>query len=280
VLDALERSPHRDNTIVVLWSDHGWHLGEKEHWQKFTGWRVCARVPLIIRVPKGVPGLPEGTVAGSVCDRPVNLVDLFGTLTDLCGLPAKEGIANRSLIPLLRDPGANWPHAAMTQLDRPQNYAISTQRWRYIHYHDGGEELYDIETDPHEWNNLASKPEHAAKLAEMRTLVPQDFAPVPEMPQASLPALPWHPVKDGAAPASRPDGNPFEVTFVNQREQAVEIFWMSPDGEAKSYGLIQPSKARRLQTRPGAVWQIRTEDNRPLGHFIIGDRMAKADIPE
>ncbi len=178
VLDALDRSPQRDNTVVVLWSDHGWHLGEKEHWQKYTGWRAGARVPLMIRVPKGAPGLPEGTTPGSVCDRPVSLVDLFGTLTDLCGLPAKPDIASRSLVPLLRDPQAEWSHAALTHLDRPQNYALSTQRWRYLHYFDGGEELYDLDTDPHEWTNLADKAEHAAKLAEMRALAPKSIAPM------------------------------------------------------------------------------------------------------
>lgn len=178
VLDALESGPHRDNTIVVLWSDHGWHLGEKEHWQKFTGWRAGTRVPLVIRVPEGTPGLPEGTREGGVCDRAVSLVDLFGTLTELCGLPAKEGIESRSLATLLRDPKAEWQHAALTHLDRPQNYAISTQRWRYLHYFDGTEELYDIETDPHEWENLAEKSEHAAKLAEMRALAPESVAPI------------------------------------------------------------------------------------------------------
>lgn len=183
VLDALEKSPHRDHTIVVLWSDHGWHLGEKEHWQKFTGWRACARVPLMIRVPEGSPGLPAGTTAGGVCDRPVSLVDLFGTLTELAGLPAKEGISSRSLVPLLRDPKAAWPHAAVTHLDRPENYAISTERWRYLHYRGGGEELYDIVTDPHEWDNLAAKPGHAAKLAEMRSLAPLSIAPLAVPPQ-------------------------------------------------------------------------------------------------
>ena len=83
VLDALEESPHRDNTIVVLWSDHGWHLGEKEHWRKFTGWRVCARVPLIVRVPQGAYGLPAGTTGGTRCHKPVNLVDLYRTLNEL-----------------------------------------------------------------------------------------------------------------------------------------------------------------------------------------------------
>lgn len=178
VLDALEQSPHRDNTIVVLWSDHGWHLGEKEHWQKFTGWRACARVPLMVHVPKGTKGLPQGTHAGAVCNRPVNLVDLFTTLTDLCGLPAKRGIESRSLVPLLRDPAAEWPHAALTHLDHPENYALSTERWRYIHYKDGGEELYDIETDPHEWTILATRPGHTAKLEEMRALAPSSLAPI------------------------------------------------------------------------------------------------------
>jgi len=178
VLDALENSPHRDNTIVILWSDHGWHLGEKEHWQKFTGWRASSRVPLMIRVPKGTAGLPQGTQAGGLCDRPVSLVDLFSTLTELCGLPAKPDIENRSLVPLLRDPAAAWPHAAITNLDHPQNYAISAQDWRYIHYHDGGEELYHIADDPYEWTNLAVDPAHAAKLTEMRELAPKQRVPI------------------------------------------------------------------------------------------------------
>ncbi|MCA9249312.1 MAG: sulfatase-like hydrolase/transferase, partial [Planctomycetales bacterium] len=182
VLDALEQGPNADDTIVVLWSDHGWHLGEKEHWQKFTGWRVCARVPLIVRVPPGVPGLAEGAKAATRCNRPVSLVDLFRTLTELAGLPPKEKIDGHSLAPLLSDPQAAWPHASLTHLDRPGNYAISTERWRYIHYFRGGEELYDIESDPHEWTNLAGKPAHAAKLAEMRVLTPDEMKPLPASP--------------------------------------------------------------------------------------------------
>jgi len=208
VLDALDRSPHRDNTVVVLWSDHGWHLGEKEHWQKFTGWRRCTRVPLMIRVPKGVPGLVDGTRPGSVCDRAVSLVDLFGTLTQLCGLPEKTGIQSRSLVPLLKDPSDQWPHAALTHLDKPENYALTTERWRYIHYAGDEEELYDIETDPHEWTNLAQSPGHDARLAEMRKLAPQNLAPI----HASRPGI--NSIKAGqetrpadVKPMSKPQGS-------------------------------------------------------------------------
>lgn len=172
VLEALEKGPNADNTIVVLWSDHGWHLGEKEHWQKFTGWRVCTRVPLIIRVPKGAPGLPEGTSAGGVCSRPVNLLDLFRTLTGLAGVPGKEGIDGHDLRPLLSNPNAEWPHASITTFGRAGRYAISTEEWRYIHYEKGGEELYRITDDPYEWRNLASNPAHAEQLRAMRALAP------------------------------------------------------------------------------------------------------------
>ncbi|WP_395748729.1 sulfatase-like hydrolase/transferase [Prosthecobacter sp.] len=285
VLDALEKSPARDNTIVVLWSDHGWHLGEKEHWQKYTGWRLCTRVPLIIRVPKGAPGLPGGTSRGSVCDRAVSLTDLFPTLTNLCGLPASrnEGGSERSLVPLLRDPDATWPHAAVTQMQSPGAYSVSRDHWRYIHYANGEEELYDIAADPHEWTNLLhgeATPEHRSRAAELRALAPAHPAPVPEVPLASMTSLTWHPASEGPTPPSKPDGNPFDVTFINADEQNVELFWMSPEGESRSYGQIEPTKTRRQQTRPGAVWEIRSAVGMRLGHFVIGDRAAKAVIPK
>jgi arylsulfatase A-like enzyme len=84
-----------------------------------------------------------------------------------------------SLVPLLRDASSPWPHAAITHLDQAQSYAISTERWRYLHYQNGDEELYDIESDPHEWTNLAPIPEHAARLTEMRALAPKDIALIP-----------------------------------------------------------------------------------------------------
>ena len=159
VLDALENSPHAENTIVVLWSDHGWHLGEKQHWQKFTAWRACTRVPLIIRAP----GVKSG-----VSSRPVSLLSLFPTLLDLAGLPAETHHDGPSLAPLLRDPDAEWPYAAVTHLGVPGSLGLSVEGWRYIRYSNGDEELYDTAADPYEWANLASEAQHAAKLAELR----------------------------------------------------------------------------------------------------------------
>ena len=117
VLDALEQGPNRDNTIVVLWSDHGWHLGEKQHWQKFTAWRAVTRVPLMIRVPKNAaPGLPAGTNAGVRCDQPVDLLSLFPTLTDLSGVPARKDNDGPSLVPLLKNAQSDWRHVGITYM--------------------------------------------------------------------------------------------------------------------------------------------------------------------
>jgi len=284
VLDALEKGPHRDNTIVILWSDHGWHLGEKEHWQKYTGWQLCTRVPLIVRVPAGAPGLPAGTQAGDLCDRPVCLTDLFATLTDLCGLPASSNkdASTHSLVPLLRDPAAAWPHAAITQLQKPDAYAISTDHWRYIHYENGEEELYDTAADPHERANLlhgVSADKHAARVSEFRALAPVNPVPVPETPLATLPSLPWHPADQGETPRGTPDGATIQVTFVNQRGPDVEVLSLDPLGQPKSRGVIAATKTQRQPTQPGAVWEIRTPEGTRLGYFVVGDRNAKAIIP-
>ena len=129
------------------------------------------------RLAPGSLGLPEGTSAGVRCSRPVNLLDLFPTLLELCGLPEQSELDGHSLVPLLHEPETEWPHASLTHLGRPENYAISTERWRYIHYFRGGEELYDIETDPHEWTNLAAEPDYADRLEELRSLAPAEMTP-------------------------------------------------------------------------------------------------------
>jgi arylsulfatase A-like enzyme len=281
VLDALEKCPQRDNTIVVLWSDHGWHLGEKEHWQKFTGWRACARVPLMVRVPKGAAGLPEGTQAGSVCSRPVSIVDLFSTLTELCGLPKKADIESRSLVPLLRDPAAAWPHAALTHLDDPGNYALSTERWRYIHYRDGSEELYDIQTDPHEWTNLASKPEHAVKLAEMRSLAPKQIAPVHESQpgiNAFVPEVELAPVTGVEPPNSKAGGKNVRVLFQNHRQSPVKLVWLDENGARHARGELPLASRRLVSTFSGHTWLLLDESGKALGHLVVPGKPARVKI--
>jgi arylsulfatase A-like enzyme len=270
VLDALEKSPHRDNTIIVLWSDHGWHLGEKEHWQKFTGWRIGTRVPLIIRVPKGTPALPAGTRPGSVCDQPVSLVDLYRTLIDLCALPQKPGISENSLLPLLENPTAPWPHVAITHLDHPQNYAITTQRWRYIHYNGDQEELYDIHTDPHEWTNLAKLPQHSAQLAEMRTLKPQQITAIHEtQPGIStfVAEVEITPETQGTPPPSPASTTPVTVLFQNHRQTPVKLIWIDETGTRHEKETILGASRRMVRTFAGHTWLIQNQDGTSLGHI-------------
>jgi arylsulfatase A-like enzyme len=169
VLDALDASPRRDRTIVVLWSDHGWHLGEKSHWRKSTLWEEAMRVPLVVVVPGMTP-------AGAVCDRPVSLMDLYPTLVELCGLPPRTEIAGTSLVPLLTDPAAPWEHPALTT-HGAGNFSVRTERWRYTRYADGSEELYDHDADPHEWTNLAGRTELAGVIEELRRAMPTEHAP-------------------------------------------------------------------------------------------------------
>jgi len=147
ILDALDKSEYRDNTIIVLWSDHGYHFGEKWHWHKQALWDRATRVPLMVVAP-GV------TAAGGRCERPVSLLDVYPTLADLAGLDPKAGLDGRSLRPLLEDPRAEWDRPALiTYLHG--NHALRTERWSYIRYKDGSEELYDRRQDPQEWVNLA-----------------------------------------------------------------------------------------------------------------------------
>jgi arylsulfatase A-like enzyme len=283
VLDALEKGPHLDNTIVVLWSDHGWHLGEKEHWQKFTAWRACSRVPLIMRVPKGVAGLPKGTKP-SRCSKPVNLLSLAPTLLELSGLHPSELHDGPSLVPLLTDPKADWPHVSLTHLHHPGSFGLSDEGWRYIRYADGGEELYQIEKDPYEWNNLAGDKKYLNHLKRLRKKAPVKFSKPVESKIDSLPVLRWIPLAKGEkAPPSKPDGGTFEVTFLNRSRQKVELLWMDREGKPKPYALIEPDGVKIQRTRPGAVWMIAEAEQGkedPLGYFNVGDRRARAVVPE
>ncbi len=176
LMEALDNSPYADNTIVVVWSDHGWGLGQKEHWRKFALWENSVKTNLMIRVPPGVKGFPAGS-SHQPSDRIVSLQDIYPTLIDLCGLPPRDDIDGRSLVPLLRNPESEWNYPAITSYDWGE-FSIRTEKWRYIVYIDQSEELYDHETDPFEWHNLAGKEEYADILKEMRSYVPENPSPL------------------------------------------------------------------------------------------------------
>lgn len=175
LLDALDASRYAENTIVVLWSDHGWQFGQKEHWRKFALWDNLARVVLMVRVPEGALGLPSGTRPGSHSGRTVSLLDLYPTLVELAGLPQKTGLDGRSLVPLLTDPSAPWDRPVVTTYQYGE-YSVRDERWRYIRYIDGTEELYDHEADPEEWTNLAADPTYADIRARLAAALPPDPA--------------------------------------------------------------------------------------------------------
>ncbi len=168
LLGALDASPYAENTVVVFASDHGFHLGEKQHWHKSTLWERATHVPLIVRGP--------GIEPGRACDRPVSLLDIYPTLLDMAGLPARRGLDGASLRGLLEHPEAEpGRHAVITYL--PGNDAVRRGNWLYIRYRDGGEELYDREADPEELTNLAGRKGFRATVQELRTLLPDASAP-------------------------------------------------------------------------------------------------------
>ena len=169
LLDALDAGAYAQNTIVVFWSDHGYHFGEKHHFAKNTLWERSSRVPLAIVAP-GV------TRPQTVSTRPVSLLNLYPTLLDLCGLPPRSALEGVSLRPLLEDPKREWARPAVMTFGRG-NHAVRSERYRYIRYADGGEELYDHARDPGEWTNLAADPAYAAVIERHARLLPDGNAP-------------------------------------------------------------------------------------------------------
>jgi len=168
LLDAFDKSDYRDNTIVVLWGDHGWHLGEKEHWRKFTLWEEATRAPLMWIVP-GV------TKPGGVCERTVDFMSIYPTLTDLAGIATPDHVEAPSLRPLLADSQATWDRPALTTFGY-QNHAVRSADWRYIRYANGDEELYDENKDPYEWENLAGRAELATQKETLARFLPSKNA--------------------------------------------------------------------------------------------------------
>lgn len=172
LLDALDASPMRDNTIVVLWSDHGFHIGEKENWEKFQLWDQTTRVPLFIHAP----GLSQD---GKKTRQPAVLTDVYPTLCELAGLPIPQQCTGTSLVPTLKDPIKETGRLSLTSYDIQRDglaHGISDPRYRYIRYQDGFEELYDLQEDPNEFTNLAKNPEMAPIKAKLAKGLPKNPA--------------------------------------------------------------------------------------------------------
>jgi arylsulfatase A-like enzyme len=165
ILDAVEKSPERENTIIILWGDHGWHLGEKHHWRKFSLWEEATRAPFFMVVPNMTKG-------GSRCNRTVDFMSIYPTLADLCGLPIPKHTEGYSIKSLLQNPNAAWDKPAITTFGL-NNHSIRTEKWRYIRYAKGGEELYDEIADPYEWKNLANDKKYDAVKKELAAFLPK-----------------------------------------------------------------------------------------------------------
>lgn len=192
MVSALNESSYADNTIVVVFSDHGFHLGEKERWHKFTLWERSTRVPLIITAPSIVdPGVPTNQAVG--------LIDLYPTLSQLAGLPAPNDLDGESLVPLLKDPAAKRETPVLS-INRPRDFSVRNERWRYIRYREGSEELYDHSRDPNEWTNLASDPEYTEIKTSLEKWIPETSAaaaPVQHLTHAfDLESRTWTPKEE------------------------------------------------------------------------------------
>ena len=169
VLDGLDASGRADSTIIVVFGDHGYHVGEKSSYAKRTLWRESTRVAMFIVAP-GV------TRPGTRTDAPVNLLDIYPTLTELAGLPSPDHAEGMSLVPLLENPDADWGRPTLTT-NGYRNHAIGSDRYRYIRWADGSEELYDFVADPHEFTNLAGDPGMQAVKDDLAAWLPEESAP-------------------------------------------------------------------------------------------------------
>lgn len=165
LLDAFDKSPLRDNTIIVLWGDHGWHFGEKDHWRKFALWEEATRAPLIWIAP-GV------SKAAGVSNRTVDFMSIYPTLCDLTGVAMPKHVEGHSIRLLLEDPASSWNEPAITTHGY-KNHAVRSENWRYIQYADGSEELYNHADDPYEWTNLAGDARYKEIIREHAAWLPK-----------------------------------------------------------------------------------------------------------
>jgi arylsulfatase A-like enzyme len=187
LIEALNKSTYAENTIVVLWSDHGWQLGEKEHWRKFALWENVNKSMLMFKSPKIEKIIPLGSAIGNT-NSLASLVDIYPTLIELAGLPPRKDLDGKSLVPILKKPKELDDRAIITTYDYG-SYSVRYKNWHYIQYIDGSIELYNLETDPREWTNLHQDPTHNQTIKMLATYIPEN--PV-DLPLQSLIPLQEH----------------------------------------------------------------------------------------
>jgi arylsulfatase A-like enzyme len=182
LLDALDKSPLAGKTIIVLWSDHGFHIGEKENWEKFALWDQTTRVPLFLHAP----GISKD---GAKTRQAVTLTDVYPTLCELNGLPTPKQCDGASLLPQLKGPTSNHGRLSLTSFqfwnEKAPSHAVSDLRYRYIKYGNGFEELYDLQDDPNEFSNLAGDPAFARIQQRLALGIPKRVADICKMPKSS-----------------------------------------------------------------------------------------------
>lgn len=260
LLEKLDAEGLAKNTIVVLWSDHGWKLGEHNSWCKQTNYEIDARVPLIIRAP-------GAKANGQSTDALVELVDVYPTLCELAGLPVPNQLEGKSVAPLLSDTNANWKKAAFSQFRREyqgaplMGYAMRTDRYRYIEWQDRrtrevvARELYDHQSDRQENRNIADASDNTELVA---ALSGQMWSTLPAPPKYAPPkkkSLSQHGLPAKAGETNRP-----QVTFVNLSAAPLTLFWINPDGQNVKSGMIAPGGQSRRNTTVGHRFRIRGPD--------------------
>jgi arylsulfatase A-like enzyme len=244
LLEALDKSAHASNTIIVLWGDHGWHLGEKSHWRKFALWEESTRTPLIWVAP----GL---TKAGGVSERTVDLMSLYPTLTDLVGIAKPAHVEGESIRSLLADPAAPWDKPAISTYLKG-NHAVRSEAWRYIRYANGDEELYDERNDPYEWSNLAGKPDLAGIKSQLAAHLPgKDAEEIPARQQGKgrKKRATTLSVKDSQVPASfvKQQARPNIVVLIADDLGSYDVGWRGSEIKTPSLDKLAASGARLNQ---------------------------------
>lgn len=297
LLDELERLGLASNTIVVMWGDHGWKLGEHGGWCKQTNYEIDTRAPLMIRAP----GMKKN---GWQSRALVEFVDIYPTLCELSGLPVPGNLEGVSLKPLLAGSATSVKEAAFSQFPRKfegrdyMGYAMRSERYRYIEWIDestgkiAAQELYDHNADPDENENVAGRAENAALLEKLNARM-WAMLPRPKFPQTkpapgpdaitARPSLTWHPAGTEPLPSLQPTGEPQHVTFINERSDQIELVWVGADGSRKTYSKLDPNGRFSIRTRPGVLWMICDGKGATIGYFVVEAQpgnVAKAAIPK